>query len=332
MISCVGGLHHAQPSKMLFPPLAVTQFFLALVLWTTAAEGALYRTASIGGTGGAGGFDDITVISTWPADYRPHNILLWQECVEGVSCGAVGSGFTGFEPSHAICESHNCYIRWDRKSVVNGWPGVDPTTDVFLEHGDFVEMMYGYIRIGEGTYKGLYLLNGVGIVLRRRGAEGASEEIFAGYREGLYVEILGPLVAFWGDVGDAFDQLGAYMDPSVWPERPSRLVIREMHGALVGGAASDAYFNSVNASGRPFAMRLLNMTISYNDTSIVDIAATFEEDLGGLVHWSVGTNGGYTDQITIASTGLRHIDTLRVAMQTAGEGDHEHHIVLYVPT
>ena len=306
------------------------QFLLMLVLWTTAAESALYRTASIGGAGGDGGFNDFTVIGS-PNDYRPHNILLWQECVNGGSCN-VGSGFTGFEPSHAICETYNCYIRWDRKSVVNNWPDVGPTSDIVLEHGDFVETMYGYIRIGEGTYSGLYLLNGIGIVVRKRGAEGVSEEIFAGYREGLYVEILGPLVAFWGDVGDAFDQLGAYMDPSVWPERPSRLVIREIHGIYRGAAASDTYFKSVNASGRPYVMRLLNMTISYNDTSIVDIAATFEDDLGGIVHWSVGTSGTYTNQ-SVIGTEPEHIDSLRITMQTGGKGEHPYlctSFVLYV--
>ena len=298
---------------MQFPLLAVTQFFLALVLWTTVAESALYRTASIGGTGGEG-FDDIEVIGSL-SDYRPHNILLWQ-CLDEGSCN-VGSGIKGFERSHAICESRNCSIKWDRKNIVTNWPtNVDPTSEIVLEHGDFVKMMYGYITEGYG----LYLLNGVGIVVRRRGAEGESEGIFAGYREGMYVEILGPLVAFWGGVGYAFDQLGAYMDPSVWPERPSRLVIREMHGIYLGAAASDIYFNSVKASGRPYAMRLLNMTISYNDTSIVNIAATFKDDLGGLIHWSVGTSGTYTNQ-SIIGTEPERIDSLRITMQTGGEGE-----------
>ena len=303
---------------MLFPLLAVTQFFLALVLWTTAAKGALYRTASIGGTGGTLEFDDFTVINS-TSDCRPRNILLWQECVEGVPCGVI-LGFTGFEPSHAMCRSGECYILWNRKRVIVNWPGVGPTSDIVLEHGDFVEMMYGYIKI-VGRNIGLYLLNGVGIVVRRRGAEGRSEEIFAGHREGMYMEILGPLVGFWGSRGAAFDQLGAYMDPSVWPERPSRLVIREMHGALVGEVASNAYFNSVNAAGRPYAMRLLNMTISYAYSHIVDIAATFHDDLGGIVQWSVGTNGSYTDQMTVENTRPARIDTLRIAVQTAGEGE-----------
>ena len=299
---------------MLFPLLAATQFFLALVLWTTSAESALYRTASIGGTGGEG-FDDIEDIGSL-SDYRPHNILLWQ-CLDEGSCN-IGSGIKGFERSHAICESRNCSTKWDRKNVTYRPTNVGPTSEIVLEHGDFIEMMYGYIN--EGTYTGLYLLNGVGIVVRRRGAKGVSEEIFAGYRAGLYMEILGPLVAFWGGVGDAFDQLGAYMDPSVWPERPSRLVIREMHGIYLGAAASDTYFNSVNASGRPYAMRLLNMTISYNDTSIVDIAATFKDDLGGLIHWSVGTSGTYTNQ-SIIGTEPERIDSLRITMQTGGEGE-----------
>ena len=303
---------------MLFPLLAVTQFFLALVLWTTAAKGALYRTASIGGTGGTLEFDDFTVINS-TSDCRPRNILLWQECVEGVPCG-VFSGFTGFEPSHAICRSGDCYILWNRKRVIVNWPGVGPTSDIVLEHGDFVETMYGYIKI-VGRNIGLYLLNGVGIVVRRRGAEGRSEEIFAGHREGMYMEILGPLVGFWGSRGLGFDQLGAYMDPSVWPERPSRFVIREMHGALIGGVASDTYFNSVDAAGMPYAMRLLNMTISYAYSHIVDIAATFHDDLGGIIHWSVGTNGSYTDRMTVASAGPARIDTLRIAMQSAGEGE-----------
>ena len=313
--------------KMQFPLLAVTQFFLALVLWTTVTESALYRTASIGGTGGDGGFDDFTVIGS-PNDYRPHNILLWQVCVNGGSCN-VGSGLTGFQSSHAICEAYKCSIRWNGKSVVNNWPNatnVGPTSEIVLEHGDFVEMMYGYISVGHS----LYLLNGVGIVVRRRGAEGVSKEIFAGYREGLYVEILGPLVGFWGGVGDAFDQLGAYMDPSVWPERPSRLVIREMHGIYRGAAASDTYFNSFDASGRPYAMRLLNMTISYNVASIVDIAATFEDDLGGIVHWSVGTSGTYTNQ-SIIRTEPERIDSLRITMQTGGKGEHPYICTVCAP-
>ena len=300
------------------------QVFLALVLWTTTAEGALYRTASIGGAGGDRPFDDLSVdaLGSLGDDYRPRNILLWQECANGGTC-RIGSGLAGFEPSHAICDASGCYIKWDRKSVVANWPNVDHTTDIVLEHGDFVEIMYGYIRLGEGIHQHLYLLNGVGIVVRRRGAQGERDEIFAGYREGFYVEILGPLVAFWGVVGFAFDQLGAYMDPSVWPDRPSRLVIREMHGVLESQpGATDTHFNSVNTSGRPYAMRLLNITIFSTDTSIVDLAAVLEDDLGGIVQWSVGTGGAYTDQISIEGTGPSSINALRIAMLTTGEGEH----------
>ena len=311
-----GGGPHPTLKMLLFQAVA-GQVFLALVLCATTVEGALYRTASIGGAGGAGGFNDLSVLESVGSDYRPRNILLWQECLNGGTCN-LGSGFTGFEPSHAICDASGCYIKWERKSVVNGWPEVGQTADIVLEHGDFVEMMYGYIRIGEGINSGLYLLNGVGFVVRRRGAQGESEEIFAGYREGLYIEILGPLVAFWGDVGDAFDQLGGYMDPSVWPDRPSRLVIREMHGVLVGGADSDVYFNSVNTSVRPYAMRLLNITVFSTDTSIVDLAAVFEDDLSGIVQWSVGTGGVYTDQTSIEGTGSSSINALRIAMHTEG--------------
>ena len=304
---------------MLFQAVT-SQVFLALFLWTSTAECALYRTASIGGTAGTG-FDDLSAdaLGSVGDDYRLRNILLWHECVNGGICN-VGTGLTGFEPSHAICNSSGCYIKWDRKRFVKFWPSntIAPTTDIVLEHGDFVEMMYGYIRAEEGIYDRLYLLNGVGIVVRRRGAQGESEEIFAGYREGLYVEILGPLVAFWGAVGCAFDQLGAYMDPSVWPERPSRLVIREMHGVLVGRTDTDTYFNSVNTSGRPYAMRLLNITIFSTDTSIIDLAAVFEDDLGGIVQWSVGTGGAYTDQISIEGTGPSSINALRIAMHNRG--------------
>ena len=305
--------------KMLLRALAIGPTFLALVLWSTFAEGALYRTASIGGAGGDVPFDDLTVLESL-SDYRPRNILLWQECANGGLCN-VGSGFTGFEPSHAICES-SCYIQWERKRVVSSWPDNAPTSFIALEHGDFVQMMYGYIKVGEDNHNGLYLLNGVGTVVQRRGAQGEREEIFAGYREGMYVEVLGPLVAFWGNVGAVFDQLGAYMDPSVWPERPSRLVIREMHGVLVGGALTDTYFSSVNASGRPYAMRLLSATFSYNDTSIIDIAAVFQDDLGGTIQWRVGTGGAYTEQMNIVATGPASIDGLRIAMHDSGGGEH----------
>ena len=307
--------------------------FLAFALWTTTAEGALYRTASIGGPGGDP-FDDLTVLKS-VSDYRLRNILLWQErarkqeCPNGGRCH-VGFGLTGFEPLHAICDSGldlNSTIEWDRKRVVRKWPSNIPnTTEIVLQHGDFVQMIFGYIKAGDDIHPRLYILNGVGIVVQRRGAQGEREAIFAGYRVGMYVEIFGPLVAFWGSVGDAFDQLGAYMDPSVWPERPSRLVIREMHGVHLGGALTDTYFNSVNASGRPYAMRLLSATVSYNDTSIIDIAAVFQDDLGGTIQWRVGTGGAYTEQMNIVATGSASIDGLHIAM----EDDSERSKCLYV--
>ena len=303
-------------TKMLSNRLAFGPTFLTFVLCAVVAESALYRTASIGGVGGAP-FDDLNTLSYF-TDYRPHNIYLWQECLDGGLCN-VSAGFTGFEPSHAVCENYTCYIIWNRTSVILNWPENDPTAQIILAHGDFVEMMYGYIRVGEGTGNGQYLLNGIGIVVPRRGAQGETEEIFAGYREGMYMEVLGPLVAFWGGVGGAFDQLGAYMDPSVWPERPSRMVIREMHGVVAGGALNDTYFSSVNDSGSPFAMRLVSVTVFSTDTNIVDIAAVLQDDLGKTVEWNVGTNGTYTQQTTInATTEAASIGSIRIAIQQGG--------------
>ena len=308
-------LDSPRPNKMLPAQLVISPYpaFLVLALCAGVTEGAVYRTASIGGAGGIS-FDDFTsVLGSLPTtDYRPHNILLWQECLNGGLCN-VGAGFTGFEPSHAICEDYNCYITFGRKTVIFNWPSNDATSQAFLAHGDFVEMMYGYIKIGEGTLDGLYLLNGVGIVVRRRGAGGITEEIFAGYREGLYMEILGPLVAFWGGYGGAFDQLGAYMDPSVWPERPSRMVIREMHGVTTGGASTDAYFSSVTGSGSPYAMRLVSATVYYTDTSIMDLVGVFQNDLGEPVERNVGTGGTFTQQTTInVTTGAASIGHIQI--------------------
>ena len=285
---------------------------LLLSMQVIVAEGTLYRTASIGGAGGDP-FDDLNTLSSF-TDYRPHNILLWQECLNNGLCN-ISAGFTGFEPSHAVCVDYTCFIIWERRSVVYNWPQNPVTAQIIIAHGDFVEMMYGYISVGEGIHNGLYLLNGLGIVVRRRGARGQTEEIFAGYREGMYMEVLGPLVAFWGGVGGAFDQLGAYMDPSVWPERPSRMVIREMHGVLAGGAPTDTYFSSVNDSVSPYAMELVSVTVFYTDTNIVDIAAVLQDDLGRTVEWNVGTGGTYTQQTTInATTGALSMGSIRIDM------------------
>ena len=304
---------------MLSNVLAIVPAFIASALWTTTAEGALYRTAAIGGSGGCP-FDDL-IVQCSVSDYRLRNIRLWERCLNGAPC-TVGFGLVGFESPRVIRDSGlatNCTIKWERKRVVTSWRpnlNIPSTTEIVLEHGDFVQMMYGYIKVRDDILRGRYILNGVGIVVQRCGAQGVREEIFAGYREGMYVEILGPLVAFWGSIGAAFDQLGAYMDPSVWPERPSRLVIREMHGVLVGGAPTDTYFSSVNANGRPYATRLLSITISSNDTSIIDIAAVFQDDLGGTIQWSVGTGGACTEQMNITSiaTGSASIDGLHIAM------------------
>ena len=185
----------------------------------------------------------------------------------------------------------------DRKLVVRRFRNLKATTAIVLEHGDFIEKMYGYMSIY--PYR-ITILTGVGFVIKRRGACGEKDEIFVGKNASMdkYIEVLGPLVAFWGSVGDAFDMLGAYLDTSVWPERPSRIVARQMYGWNYG-VNSDTYFSSIKSSTEYYAIQLLNFTIFSTNTSIVGIAATFQDDLHEIVTWKVGTGNPYRHQSNI---------------------------------
>ena len=284
--------------------------FQALV-WCTVAEGALYRTVAIGGAGGRT-FDDLSALGN-VTDFRLRQVLIWQNCAqEGGICSDRISGVVGFQTVYSVWADSTCTESVEKTVVVN-FQDVNATSAIVLEHGDFIEKMYGYIAMFSPNGR-IYVLDGIGFVITRRGASGVREEIFVGKNtsSNRYIEVLGPLVAFWGNIGEAFDQLGAYIDPSVWPERPSRIVAREMYGAVLG-RETDVYFNSVATSTKYYAVRLLDITVYSTSTRITGIAATFQNDLRETVMWNVGTDNAYTHQSNIsASNGSVSIGAIRI--------------------
>ena len=287
--------------------------FQALV-WCTVAEGALYKTVAIGGRGG-GTFDDLSTLGN-VTDFHLRQVLIWQNCAqEGGICKDWITGVVGFQTVYSVLEDNTFNVSVG-KSVVTNFQDVGATSAIVLEHGDIIEKMYGYITLFPPNGR-IYALDGVGFVITRRGASREREEIFVGKNtnSNRYIEVLGPLVAFWGSVGDAFDQLGAYIDPSVWPERPSRIVAREMYGVHFGDI-SDIYFSSVAASSNYYAVRLLDITVYSTSTHITGIAATFQNDLRETVMWNVGTDNAYTYQSNISVlNGSVSIGAIRIPIE-----------------
>ena len=285
-----------------------------VLVWCTITEGALYRTVAIGGAGGIG-FDDLSALGN-VSNFRPRQLGLWQRCANISFCSSPPGGIVGLQTFYSVCQNGNCTLL-DRKLVVKQFWNLPAKTTIVLEHGDFIEKMYGYMTIF--PYR-IIILNGAGFVINRRGDK---DEIFVGKKAntGMYIEVLGPLVAFWGGVGSAFDMLGAYIDPSVWPERPSRIVAREMYGRHYG-VDSDTYFSSIKSGTEYYAIRLLNFTIFSTHTSIVGIAATFQNDIQEIVTWNVGTGNPYTHQSnTAVFDGSVSISAIRIPIE-AGEYVH----------
>ena len=291
---------------------------LQALVWCTVAEGALYKTVAIGGPGGEN-FDDLSALGN-VTNFRLRQVLIWQNCVKegGICSGRISiDGVVGFQTVYSVCENGTCNSSVSKSGLSyddRDFDDVGATSVIVLEDGDFIEKMYGYISMFP-TNGRLYALIGVGFGVNRRGASGDTEEIFIGDTSYKYIEVLGPVVAFWGGVGDTFDQLGAYIDPSVWPERPSRIVTRELYGA-VRGRETDVYFNSVATSTKYYAVRLLDIAVYSTSTRITGIAATFQNDLRETVMWNVGTDNAYTHQSNISvSNGSVSIGAIRIPIE-----------------
>ena len=138
---------------------------LQALVWCTVAEGALYKTVAIGGRGG-GTFDDLSTLGN-VTDFHLRQVLIWQNCAqEGGICKDWITGVVGFQTVYSVLEDNTFNVSVG-KIVVTNFQDVGATSAIVLEHGDFIEKMYGYITMFPPNGR-IYVLDGVDLERVRR--------------------------------------------------------------------------------------------------------------------------------------------------------------------
>ena len=164
---------------------------------------------------------------------------------------------------------------------------------ISVSERDIIEKMYGYYR-SEGFAAGLYIYVLKHLAFDIRRTNGTIQYYGLGEKKGANFTVLGPIVGFYGDLGYIIDSIGAYVDPSLWPDRPSRLVMGPTGGRIYGnGEQSDNSFDHNIKLGEPFVTRIAELVIFYSTSSGVNgMSVVYEDNLRNSSTISSGNTDG----------------------------------------
>ena len=250
----------------------------------------MYKSAKIGGDGG-GSFDDLLdnnlLVNDSQPIFRLVKVLLWGRDYDA-------DGPLGIQAKYAILNGTSPQTldgHLFRGSIDRRDPGneSDVRFQFSLSGKEIIEKMYGYYRTRR-TVGGTYLLNYLAFDIRR--ADGTIQYYGVGVKRGANFTVLGPIVGFYGGLGHLIDSIGAYVDPSLWPDRPSRLVMGPTGGRRYGYDGDDSFDNNIEL-GEPFVTRIAELVIFYSTSGGVNgISVVYEDDLRNSFTISSGSTGG----------------------------------------
>jgi hypothetical protein len=243
-----------------------------------SVECRIYKSSKIGGDGGVY-FDDIAQNSLQSADITFHfeSIVLW------------GTSGLPILACHGYYNITNTVVMGQTAGDVDiFYRREEAEHDIALSPSDIVERMYGYYASSTGTAN-QYLTKFIGFDVRR--ANGTLEEYSLGIKEGTFVTILGPVVGFYGSFGRAIDAVGVYVDPSLWPDRPSRL-IASPHGGKNVGALNELAFDHYIQLGEPFVIRIAQLVIFYGTNTVRGLCVVYEDHVRNRITVRSGNLSG----------------------------------------
>jgi hypothetical protein len=164
---------------------------------------------------------------------------------------------------------------------------------ISLSATDIVTKIYSLdLRFG-----GVLVLNTVGFDVLR--GNGSMESYIVGNRDGVHVpSILGPIVGFYARRGLAIDALGAYVDPSLWPDRPSRLVMLRAGGRTYGHGNAYSFDHNMEL-GEPFVIRIAKVVIYYDSNKIRGMQVVYEDHLRHRTPISSGNTTSPSQSVTV---------------------------------
>ena len=269
-------------------------FFVCLSVLFFFGESRIHQSNIIGGeTGTVQAFDDIAENGLQNGVlFRLQNILLL--------------GSTESQPITA-CQARYGVSRLGTEDleVLNGQVAGNPRFPLVVENAslvislsatDIVSRMYGYYSPDQ-RFGGVFVLNTVGFDVLR--GNGSMESYIVGNRDGVHVpSILGPIVGFYARRGLAIDALGAYVDPSLWPDRPSRLVMLRTGGRTYGHGNAYSFDHNMEL-GEPFVIRIAKVVIYYDSNKIRGMQVVYEDHLRNRTPISSGNTTSPSQSVTV---------------------------------
>ena len=246
----------------------------------------VYKSAKIGGDGGRS-FDDLLNNTLTNGEYifRLVNVLVRESSsVLGLhTIQAKYAIFNGTSPRTLHGHPFRGSFTRVNVSVVS--------FQFALSGRDIIEKMYGHYRSqGLASDVSIYVLRHLAFNIRR--ANGTIQYYGVGKKYGANFTVLGPIVGFYGSQGSLIDSIGAYVDPSLWPDRPSRLVMGPTGGRKYGERSDDSFDHNIKL-GEPFVTRIAELVIFYNTRRGVNgMSVVYEDNLRNSSTISSGSTGG----------------------------------------
>ena len=125
------------------------------------------------------------------------------------------------------------------------------------------------------------------------------ESYIVGNRDGVHVpSILGPIVGFYARRGLVIDGVGAYGDLSLWPDRPSRLVMLRAGGRTYGHGNAYSFDHNMEL-GEPFVIGIAKLVVYYDSNKINGMQVVYEDHLRHRTPISSGNTTGPSRSATV---------------------------------
>ena len=274
---------------LLIAPLVLLSFFIP-------ANCTVYKAAHFGGDGGRE-VDDNDLVQLQSGNYHLSTITLW---------GSDTRGLQGIQGRYTIANNASQGDPQVTNGNIIGHSSGD-VKHIEINKEDIVERAYSYYVANTAVFSGTYITQFFGFDIRR--ANGSLDQFSAGQQEGAYFTILGPIVGFYGREGGAVDTVGVYVDPSLWPNRPSQLVMLSAEGKSFGNGNEHSFDHNIEL-GEPFTVRIVLLVIYYNTQGIKGLHAVYEDPLNNTTPIITGSTVG--DNVTVALKTGDFIKSLQV--------------------
>ena len=272
----------------------------------------MIRAASVGGAQ-TETFDDVTSLGLLPPTppFYLSSVQVWNNGsmlsiqAQYLVCGALNNGI--FVESRSVDGfSTDRQPNQTAQADSTGPPAINLT----LYTGDLIESMSGYPDSSANQESmNFTVLQSVTFTIQR--SNGTKEEHSAGPLTGQPVLVVGPIVGFWGGVGGTFDQLGVYVDPTLWPNRPTRMLKHELHGRLIG-SLEGSYFDDVIDLGSPYVLRIVLLNVYMQENTVAGIQIMYEDPMGVITLFEHGVVDGANLTIAVVFSEGDYITRLSV--------------------